>query len=87
MKLLGGMKRNRLGSEIGGFAFCSLSLSQLEVWSFLRRLFSALRMEFQGGHDYMMERMSYDYTMKMMEMMEMMETMEMMVMMDTTYFA
>lgn len=47
-------------------------------------------MEFQGGHDYMMERMSYDYTMKMMVMMvmmEMMETMEMMVMMDTTYFA
>lgn len=35
----------------------------------------------------MMERMSYDYTMKMMVMMEMMETMEMMVMMDTTYFA
>jgi len=44
-------------------------------------------MEFQGGHDYMMERMSYDYTMKMMVMMEMMETMEMMVMMDTTDFA
>lgn len=60
----------------GGFVFCSLS--QLEVWSVLRRLFPALRMEFQGGHDYMMERMSYDYTM---------ETMETMETMDTTYFA
>lgn len=29
----------------------ALSLSQLEVWSFLRRLFSALRMEFHDGEN------------------------------------